>query len=174
MEYDPLVELPGGDKFHDVTALFEDAAEDMHPGALLLTDGFTLLDAMSSFEIGEPRFDSGLALLDKSKPTFNPLAPLTPEEVCWIIDRSFSCEMEWHSGYTLSQTIYSFLYVHSLKEIEPDLVPGGSLPRSDNLRPLELITVVLRAALLGLLKCCDLSWRELNKGNVYDVRQSTA
>jgi hypothetical protein len=169
MEYDPLVELPGGDNFHDVTALFEDAAEDMHPGALLLTDGFTLLDAMSSFEIGEPRFDSGLALLDKSKPTFNPLAPLTPEEVCWIIDRSFSCEMEWHSGYTLSQTIYSFLYVHSLKEIEPDLVPGGSLSRSDNLRPLELITVVLRAALLGLLKCCDLSWRELNKGNVYDA-----
>lgn len=82
--------------------------------------------------------------------------------------------MEWHSGYTLSQTIYSFLYVHSLKEIDPDLVPGGLLPRSDSLRPPELITVVLRAALLGLLKCCDLSWRELNKGNVYDVRQSTA
>jgi hypothetical protein len=79
--------------------------------------------------------------------------------------------MEWHSGYTLSQTIYSFLYVHSLKEIDPDLVLGGSSPRSDSLRPPELITVVLRAALLGLLKCCDLSWRELNKGNVYDVRQ---
>ncbi|KAG1856630.1 Mak10 subunit, NatC N-terminal acetyltransferase-domain-containing protein [Suillus subalutaceus] len=169
MEYDPLVDLPGGDNFHDVTALFEDAAEALHPGALVLTNGFTLLDAMSSFEIGEPRFDSGLALLDKSKPIFNPLAPLTPEEVCWIIDRSFSCEMEWHSGYTLSQTIYSFLYVHSLKEIDPDLVPGGSPPRSDNLRPPELITVVLRAALLGLLKCCDLSWRELNKGNVYDA-----
>ncbi|KAG2073488.1 Mak10-domain-containing protein [Suillus decipiens] len=169
MEYDPLVDLPGGDNFHDVTALFEDAAEDMHPGALVLTDGFTLMDAMSSFEIGEPRFDSGLALLDKSKPSFNPLTPLTPEEVCWIIDRSFSCEMEWHSGYTFSQTIYSFLYVHSLKEIDPDLIPGGSLSRSDNLRPPELITVVLRAALLGLLKCCDLSWRELNKGNVYDA-----
>jgi hypothetical protein len=27
MEYDPLVDLPGGDHFHDVTALFEDAAE---------------------------------------------------------------------------------------------------------------------------------------------------
>ncbi|KAG1749555.1 Mak10 subunit, NatC N-terminal acetyltransferase-domain-containing protein [Suillus lakei] len=169
MEYDPLVDLPGGDNFHDVTALFEDAAEDMQPGALVLTDGFTLLDAMSSFEIGEPRFDSGLALLDKSRPSFNPLGPLTPEEVCWIIDRSFSCEMEWHSGYTLSQTIFSFLYVHSLKEIDPDLIPGGSSPRSDSLRPPELVTVVLRAAVLGLLKCCDLSWRELNKGNVYDA-----
>ncbi|KAG0694642.1 Mak10 subunit, NatC N-terminal acetyltransferase-domain-containing protein [Suillus ampliporus] len=169
MEYDPLVDLPGGDNFHDVTALFEDAAEDMQPGALVLAEGFTLQDAMSSFEIGEPRFDSGLGLLDKSKPSFNPLAPLTPEEVCWIIDRSFSCEMEWHSGYTLSQTIFSFLYVHSLKEIEPDLIPGGSPPCSDSLRPPELISVVLRAAVFGLLKCCDLSWRELNKGNVYDA-----
>ncbi|KAG1736921.1 Mak10 subunit, NatC N-terminal acetyltransferase-domain-containing protein [Suillus paluster] len=169
MKYDPLVDLPGGDNFHDVTALFEDAAEDMEPGALVLAEGFTLQDAMSSFEIGEPRFDSGLALLDKTKPSFNPLAPLTPEEVCWIIDRSFSCEMEWHSGYTLSQTIFSFLYVHSLKDIDPDLIPGGSPPPSDNLRPPELISVVLRAAVFGLLKCCDLSWRELNKGNVHDA-----
>jgi hypothetical protein len=79
-------------------------------------------------------------------------------------------QMEWHSGYTLSQTIFSFLYVHSLKDIDPDLIPGGSPPRTDTLRPPELITVVLRAAIVGLLKCCDLTWRELNKGNVYDVR----
>ncbi|OAX36010.1 Mak10-domain-containing protein [Rhizopogon vinicolor AM-OR11-026] len=169
MEYDPFVDLPGGENFRDVTALFEDAAEDMQPGDLLLADGFTLQDAMASFEIGEPRFDSGMALLDKSKPSFNPLAPLTSEEVCWIIDRSFSCEMEWHSGYTLSQTIFSFLYVHSLKDIDPDLVPGGSPPHADKQRPPELITVVLRAAVMGLLKCCDLTWRELNKGNVYDA-----
>ncbi|KAJ8591458.1 Mak10-domain-containing protein [Rhizopogon salebrosus TDB-379] len=169
MEYDPFVDLPGGENFRDVTALFEDAAEDMQPGGLLLADGFSLQDAMASFEIGEPRFDSGMALLDKSKPSFNPLAPLTPEEVCWIIDRSFSCEMEWHSGYTLSQAVFSFLYVHSLKEIDTDLVPGGSPSRADSLRPPELITVVLRAAVIGLLKCCDLTWRELNKGNVYDA-----
>jgi hypothetical protein len=27
MEYDPFVDLPGGENFRDVTALFEDAAE---------------------------------------------------------------------------------------------------------------------------------------------------
>ena len=83
-------------------------------------------------------------------------------------------QIEWHSGYTLSQTIFSFLYVHSLREIDPDVIPGGSLPCPDSLRPPELISVVLRAAVIGLLKCCDLTWRELNKGNMYDVRQSTA
>ena len=44
-------------------------------------------------KIGEPRFDSGLALLDESRPPFKPLTPLLPEEVCWIIDRAFACEV---------------------------------------------------------------------------------
>lgn len=37
-------------------------------------------------------------------------------------------------------------------------------------RPPELITVVLRSFVQGLLKCCDLTWRQLSKGGVYDVR----
>ncbi|KIJ63356.1 hypothetical protein HYDPIDRAFT_113345 [Hydnomerulius pinastri MD-312] len=167
MDDDVYMDLPGGDNFSDVTELFKDAAEDMHPGGLIMARDFTLHDAMAAFEIGEPRFDSGMALMDESRAVFNPLAPLLPEEVCWIIDRSFACEMEWHSGYTLSQTIFSFLYVHSLREIDPDLIPGDEIQNS--MRPLELITVVLRASVFGLLKCCDLSWRELNKGNVYDA-----
>ena len=38
------------------------------------------------------------------------------------------------------------------------------------MRPIELATIVLRASIFGLLKCCDFSWRELNRGNVYDIR----
>ena len=38
------------------------------------------------------------------------------------------------------------------------------------MRPIELATIVLRASIFGLLKFCDFSWRELNKGIVYDVR----
>ncbi|KAH7890082.1 Mak10 subunit, NatC N-terminal acetyltransferase-domain-containing protein [Phlebopus sp. FC_14] len=169
MEHDVLMDLPGGDNFYDVTALFEDAAEDMSPGSLIFARDFTLHDAMAAFEIGEPRFDSGMALMDASRPVFDPLALLLPEEVCWIIDRSFACEMEWHSGYTLSQTIFSFLHVHSLRETEPDFIPRDQVRYTDQRRPLELITVILRASVLGLLKCCDLSWRELDKGNVYDA-----
>jgi hypothetical protein len=64
------------------------------------------ISADDTFKIGEPRFDSGMALLDKSKPSFNPLAPLTPEEVCWIIDRSFSCEV--------NQTLRAPFHMYSL------------------------------------------------------------
>ncbi|KAI6099195.1 Mak10 subunit, NatC N-terminal acetyltransferase-domain-containing protein [Pisolithus croceorrhizus] len=75
--------------------------------------------------------------------------------------------MAWHTGYTLSQTVFSFLYVHALPDIDPDTIsPHHHDP--DRARPVELVSVVLRASVLGLLKCCDLVWRELIKGNVYD------
>ena len=79
--------------------------------------------------------------------------------------------MEWHAGYTLSQTIFTCMYVHALTDFDPDLVSREELRGVDNAQPIELVTVILRASILGLLKCCDLSWREFNKGNVYDVRR---
>lgn len=39
----------------------------------------------------------------------------------------------------------------------------------DPLRPPELITIVLKAAVFGLLKSCDLACRELFKGHVNEV-----
>lgn len=38
--------------------------------------------------------DSGMLLeQDNARPAFEPLSPLLPEELCWIIDRSFACEV---------------------------------------------------------------------------------
>ncbi|PCH38539.1 Mak10-domain-containing protein [Wolfiporia cocos MD-104 SS10] len=162
-------DLPGGDEFEDVTDVFTEAAKDMDSEDLIFTDGFTLMDAMSAFEIGEPRMDSGMVLEDQRTPRFDPLAPLLPQEVCWIIDRMFACEMEWHSGNSLSQTVYTSLYVHHLEDINPEYLARDIGAVRDPARPRELISVVLRAATFGLLKSCDLSWRELSKGKVHDI-----
>jgi hypothetical protein len=43
-------------------------------------------------QIGEPRLDSGFIPAVEVRPKFNPLTPLLPEELCWIIDRAFSYE----------------------------------------------------------------------------------
>ena len=137
-----------------------------------------------------------MILEEQRRPPFDPLTPLLPEEVCWILDRSFACEvnatrycplvlqlhvhvepfcflrvqMEWHAGKTLSQSVFTILFVHHLPDINPEyLVPEED---EDPARPRWLITVVIRAAMLGLLKCCDLAWRELSKNRVHDVRPS--
>ena len=77
--------------------------------------------------------------------------------------------MEWHAGYTLPQTIYTCLYVHHLTDMNPEVIPQHEQRERDPDRPLELVTVVIRAMIMGLLKCCDLVWRELSKGNLHDV-----
>ncbi|KAI9433909.1 Mak10 subunit, NatC N-terminal acetyltransferase-domain-containing protein [Lactarius indigo] len=143
--------LPGGDDFVDVSDTLLNAAQDMELGDVILTEDFTLYDAMSALEIGDPRMDSGLILDDEAERlVFSPLTPLLPEEVCYVLDRAIACEMEWHAGYTLPQTIYTCLY-------------------QDPARPLELVTAVIRAAIMGFLKCCDLVWRELSKGKLHDT-----
>ncbi|RDX47440.1 hypothetical protein OH76DRAFT_1385246 [Lentinus brumalis] len=165
--YDDWFDMPGGDNFADVTDLFVAGGKDMEPEEVLLMDGFTLMDAMSAFEIGEPRLDSGMILEEQRRPPFDPLAPLLPEEVCWILDRSFTCEMEWHAGKTLSQSVFTILFVHHMPDINPEYLAPEEDEAPD--RPRWLITVVLRAGMLGLLKCCDFAWRELSKNRVHDV-----
>ncbi|KAI1791577.1 Mak10 subunit, NatC N-terminal acetyltransferase-domain-containing protein [Ganoderma leucocontextum] len=160
-------DVPGGDAFTEVTDLFVAGARDMEPEEVILMDGFTLVDAMSAFEIGEPRLDSGMILEEQRRPPFDPLTPLLPEEVCWLLDRSFACEMEWHAGKTLSQSVFTILFVHHLPDINPEYLSPEE--EEDPARPRWLITIVVRAAMLGLLKCCDLAWRELSKGRVHDV-----
>ncbi|KAF7324457.1 hypothetical protein MSAN_02517700 [Mycena sanguinolenta] len=166
MEMLTISDLPGGDNFQDVTNIFVEAAAEMGPGDLILREGFTLQDAMSAFEIGEPRLDSGMAGDADQRPPFDIWTPLLPEEICWIIDRSFTLEMLWHAGNTLAHTVFTCLYALIASELHPDMLPYG-LP-NDAQRPPQLVPVVLRASICGMLKCCDLSWRELSKGHVHD------
>jgi hypothetical protein len=86
---------------------------EMYDEELVFTHNFELQDAMTAFEvrlavftvlrpvlnrkpsqIGEVRMDSGvLAPANPDAPAFDPLAPLLPDEVCWLLDRSFACEV---------------------------------------------------------------------------------
>jgi N-alpha-acetyltransferase 35, NatC auxiliary subunit len=80
--------------------------------------------------------------------------------------------MEWHSGKTLSQTIFTDLFVHFVGDLDPDMAITPELDLIPE-RPLELLTTVIGASTLGLMKCCDLSWRLLSNGLVEDVCRLT-
>jgi hypothetical protein len=83
--------------------------------------------------------------------------------------------MEWHSGSTLSQTIYTILYVHRLDALNPDIPPPLQTPdvtedsEVSHDQPRALMTIVLRSAMFALLKCCDAAWREMSKNRVFEV-----
>jgi N-alpha-acetyltransferase 35, NatC auxiliary subunit len=91
-------------------------------------------------------------------------------------------QMHWHAGNALAQTVLTCRYVHHLRALEPQNISPSvldvhhfntfeSAEREHNRRekPVELLTIVLRAGVMGMLKCCDLAYRELVKGCVHDV-----
>ncbi|GAW03142.1 glycoside hydrolase [Lentinula edodes] len=141
----------------------------MDPGSIVAIDAFSLSDAMTATEIGEPRLDTGIQLENTERPQFDPLTPLLPEEICWIIDRSMAYETEWHASNPLAHTVFTLLYVHCLNDVDPDVLPFLPMIDLDSSRPLELITVILRAYTSGLLKSCSLAWNELSKGSLLDT-----
>ncbi|KIY68793.1 hypothetical protein CYLTODRAFT_373907 [Cylindrobasidium torrendii FP15055 ss-10] len=160
------MDLPGGDDFQDVRDIFSAASAEMQPGETVWMDGFTLLEAMSALEIGEPRLDSGM--VSSSVPPFDALAPLLPEEICWIIDRACAYEMEWHAGNLLSTTVFTLVYIHELGQIDPDMVSHRHSGSQDPRRPIELISVILQTYIIGLLKCCGAVWDKLNRSSLHD------
>lgn len=82
--------------------------------------------------------------------------------------------MHWHAGNALAQTVYTCLYMHHLSTISPDFIAQKQMARFQQAGlPLELVSVVLRSGVMGLIKCCDLAYRELSKGNVHDVSPIT-
>ncbi|KAJ3892376.1 Mak10 subunit, NatC N-terminal acetyltransferase-domain-containing protein [Lentinula edodes] len=169
MDMDADYTAPGGSSFRDVTSVFALASQEMDPGSIVAIDAFSLSDAMTATEIGEPRLDTGIQLENTERPQFDPLTPLLPEEICWIIDRSMAYETEWHASNPLAHTVFTLLYVHCLNDVDPDVLPFLPMIDLDSSRPLELITVILRAYTSGLLKSCSLVWNELSKGSLLDT-----
>jgi hypothetical protein len=154
-----------------------------------------MVERSLSLQIGEPRLDTGLVPQEYIRPPFDPITPLLPEEVCWILDRAMAFEVnlylslvrsnksdfykltqtEFHSGNFLAHTVHTLLYIHHLDEVDPECVMKWlSVFKYDRLRPLPLVTIVLRSAVQALLKCVELSWRELAGGGMYDVRLSSS
>ena len=83
----------------------------MEPDEIIMMGDFTLQDAMSALEvlmricfatvtltfiplqIGEASLDTGFITKDQAQSPFDPLTPLLPEEVCWILDRAMAYEV---------------------------------------------------------------------------------
>ncbi|GJJ11840.1 hypothetical protein Clacol_006078 [Clathrus columnatus] len=163
-------EIPGGDRFIDARAIFEDGVKDINEGELVVVDGFDLNDAMAAIEIMDDRMDSGRL---PEAPPFDPNTSLLPEEVCWILDRTFAAELQWHNGFPLSQTVLTIRYVHYLMDISTPKFKTShdnhrSTSKADPDRPPELVNLVLRAGIFGVVKSCDLVWRELAQNRVVE------
>ncbi|CAG8633316.1 6278_t:CDS:10, partial [Acaulospora morrowiae] len=158
-------------QFKDITSFLDEVTNvEFEIGQLVHLESFGLYDAMSSIEIMDSKMDSGMILdSDLNKKPLDLCARLRPEQTLWIIDRLFICEMTWHSGHSLSQTLFTCMYLHHVMELKPELFSNDSSDGVDrDLVPIEFVILILKSYVLATAKCCQFVLDEMVKGNVYE------
>jgi hypothetical protein len=109
-------------------------------------------------QIMDPKMDSGFLQPGETlEDDYDTLASLLPEELVGIMDQLLCHEMAWHSGYPLSQTLFTSVYIDKLLWPEPKTLEQAQFYRgeiSEDQRPGPLLQV-LRAYCLALVKGCD-------------------
>jgi hypothetical protein len=101
---------------------------------------------------------------------YDTLAPLLPEELIGIMDQLLCHEMAWHTGYPLSQTLFTSVYIDKLLWPETRTLEQAQFYRgdiADAQRPGPLLQV-LRAYCLALIKGCDFVIAKITTRDYYE------
>ncbi|RMD43227.1 hypothetical protein DV735_g1954, partial [Chaetothyriales sp. CBS 134920] len=140
----------------DISQQFQDAVNGLSRDQLVKEDGFTLFEAVSALEIGDPKMDSGSNAFDENaQDEIDVVADLTPDQLVWTIDELVRREVAWLQGYPLAQTLFTSVHLDRLLWPDPKTLDDARFvrPSSGSESPAQ---AVLRAYCLGLVKCCDL------------------
>lgn len=136
---------------------------DFDVGQLVHLQSFTLFDAMSAIEIMDPRMDTGMLIEETTTNKFDIHKRLSADQTLGIMDRLVTREMAWISGHSLSQTVYTCIYFHHVKELNDMPMPTLTSNMSD------ILYGVLKSYVLATVKCCHYIWTEMTQGNVFEV-----
>lgn len=107
----------------------------------------------------DPKMDSGfLESGETLEDDYDTSSPLLPEEMIGIMDQLLCYEMAWHTGYPLSQTLFTSVYIDKLLSPEPKTLEQSQfLPNGESAHgpAAQALLQVLRAYCLALIKGCD-------------------
>ncbi|KAE9989850.1 hypothetical protein EG327_002191 [Venturia inaequalis] len=157
--------LEGHLKLYDLTEQFRSAAKALPVGTLVKDEHFTLFESVGALEIGDPKMDSGfLAPGEKLVDDYDIFRELLPTEVLGIMDQLLCCEMAWHRGHPLAQTIFTSHYIDTLLNFEAKSMAAAQFSKDGaETRGGPLLHLVLRAYCISLIKCCDYAIDEYSK-----------
>ncbi|KIV87076.1 hypothetical protein PV11_02647 [Exophiala sideris] len=156
---------------NDITRQFRTAASTLQPGKLVKDEHFTLFEAVSALEIGDPKMDSGSVAFDPdTEVEFDFTATISPEETIWLMDELLCREVAWQMGYPLSQTLFTSVHLERLLWPEPKRLSDSKFGRSASaiVHKSSLLEDVLRPFCLGLVKCCDFVLSMITSQHYYE------
>jgi hypothetical protein len=113
---------------------------------------------VGALEIMDPKMDSGYIAPGEShaqalEDDYDVRQDLTPEQVVGLMDQLLCHEMAWHMGHPLSQTLFTSIYLDRMLWPVPKTIEDARFDRVPSDSP--LISIVLRAYCLSLIKACD-------------------
>ncbi|CAK9782554.1 hypothetical protein CC85DRAFT_284066 [Cutaneotrichosporon oleaginosum] len=106
----------------DIKAWLTAAAQYLPPGGVVKPPTLSNMEAMNALEMMDPQMDWGMHFAPHGK--FDPSAPLSPAQVCWVMDEMGARELAWLRGGTLAQTVFTALHSHNTLEIMPGVPPN--------------------------------------------------
>ncbi|KIW28902.1 uncharacterized protein PV07_04757 [Cladophialophora immunda] len=143
----------------EITREFCSAASKLAGGKLVKDEHFTLYEAVSALEIGDPKMDSGCTAFDaESDEEFDPARTVSAEEIIWLMDQLMYREAAWHMGYPLSQTLFTSIHIERLLWPQPKQFSDACFWRDhpSTRDASSLLHAVFQSYCVGLIKCCDL------------------
>lgn len=152
----------GHDKYDDITADVKALASTLQIGQLAKDSTFTLASGVHALEIGNDKMDTGLQYMPLCKELESVPKVESSKDVILLVDMLAGCDLSWHRGSMILQNIASCVYVestlHQLQLLNSDT--SGELLLDQYLAKAAEINSwmdVLKAYILGLIKCLDLS-----------------
>lgn len=106
----------------DAKGFLDAVCKELKPGQMVHDEHFSLIEAMSAIEIGDPKMDQGARLANSPDATmtfpqlldaYAPVA-LDPSKLLPVCDAMMAAEVTWYNGATLPQSLFSALYLHDL------------------------------------------------------------
>ncbi|KAF8061133.1 NAA35 [Scenedesmus sp. PABB004] len=96
-----------------VGGLLAAACDELEVGQMVHTSVFSLFEAMSAVEIGNPKMDIGARPKGDARPLAErPLElELAPEALLGVMDGLLAAEATWHCGGAAARTVYSSAYM---------------------------------------------------------------
>lgn len=150
------------------TKYFLACNEGLELGELVRADDFSLQDSIAALEIMDPKMDNGVIDPEEESSTlYDCSSLLLPDELISIIDQLLASEMSWHGGSSLSQTLYTCVYVQRLlgKSLQND---GFSKSTSGTAAERALLDQVLFPYVVATIKCVDICRDEFLAGYLYE------
>lgn len=106
----------------------------------------------------DPQMDWGMHFAPHGN--FDPGAPLSPAQLCWIMDEMAAREVAWLRGGTLAQTVFTSLHYHNPTDIQPTVHPADQTYMAA-----YVACAAMRTYLLAYAKGIELAWNALCDAN---------